>query len=113
MIDLAIVTDNVKYSNTLLIKLEEAAKEIGLNINNANTEYMTLNLDNKDKIKSLSGNEINKANDFKYLGSYISTTEKDLDIRLAKSWSALNSMNNKRKSNLKDKLKRIFFQRDN
>ena len=74
---------------------------------------MTLNLDNMDIIKSLSGNEINKVNDFKYLWSYISTTEKVLDIRLAKSWSALNSMNNKRKSNLKDKLKRIFFQRDN
>ena len=42
---------------------------------------MTLNLDNKDKIKSLSGNEINKVNDFKYLGSYISTTEKDLDSK--------------------------------
>ena len=40
--DLAIVTCNVKYSNTLLIKLEEAAKEIGLNINTAKT----LNLDN-------------------------------------------------------------------
>ena len=83
--DLAIVTDNVKDANTLLIKLEEATKEIGLNINTAKTEYMTLNLDNTDKIKSLSGNEINKVKDFKYLGSYISTTEKGLDIRLAKS----------------------------
>ena len=50
--DLAIVTDNVKDANTLLIKLEEAAKEIGLNISTAKTEYMTLNLDNSDKIKS-------------------------------------------------------------
>ena len=65
--------------------MEDAAKEIGLNINTAKTEYMTLNLDNTDKIKSLSGNEINKVKDFKYLGSYISTTEKGLDIRLAKS----------------------------
>ena len=44
-----------------------------------------------------------------YLGSYISSTEKDLDIRLAKSWSALNAMNKIWKSNLKDKLKRNFF----
>ena len=73
---------------------------------------MTLNIDNTDntnKIKSLNGNEINKVNDFKYLGSYISSTEKDLDIRLAKSWSALNAMNKIWKSNLKDKLKRNFF----
>ena len=110
--DLAVVTDNIKDANTLLNKLEEVSKEIGLNINTAKTEYMTLNIDNTDntnKIKSLNGNEINKVNDFKYLGSYISSTEKDLDIRLAKSWSALNAMNKIWKSNLKDKLKRNLF----
>ena len=91
--DLAVVTDNIKDANTLLNKLEEVSKEIGLNINTAKTEYMTLNIDNTDNTNSLNGNEINKVNDFKYLGSYISSTEKDLDIRLAKSWSALNAMN--------------------
>ena len=64
------LTDNIKDANTLLNKLEEVSKEIGLNINTAKTEYMTLNIDNTDntnKIKSLNGNEINKVNDFKYL----------------------------------------------
>ena len=36
--DLAVVTDNIKDANTLLNKLEEVSKEIGLNINTAKTD---------------------------------------------------------------------------
>ena len=37
------------------------------------------------KIKSLNSKDIKKVSDFKYLGSYIQSTEKDMNIRLAKS----------------------------
>ena len=45
----------------------------------------------------------------KYLGSYIGTTEQDVNIRIAKAWAAVNSMNNIWKSNLPNQLKKNFF----
>ena len=47
--------------------------------------------------------------DFKYLGSYIGSTKRDGNIRIAKAWAAQNNMNGIWKSNLTDKLKRNFF----
>ena len=41
--DIAITTNNVKEANILLNSLEKTAKEIGLHINVAKTEYMAYN----------------------------------------------------------------------
>ena len=42
---------------------------------------------------------------FIYLGSSVSSTEKDIDTRLTKAWTDINSL-----SDLTDKMKRSFFQ---
>ena len=47
---------------------------------------------------------------FPYLGSSVSSTEKDINTRLAKALTAINSLSVTRKSNLTDKMKRSFFQ---
>ena len=44
-------------------------------------------------IKSLNGKNIKEVSDFKYLVSYIQSTEKYINIRLAKGWAALNEIN--------------------
>ena len=49
------------------------------------TEYMNINHANTDNLKSSTGIQIKRVNDFKYLGSYVSSTEKYVKIRLAKS----------------------------
>ena len=54
------------------------------------TEFISINQGENEKIKSLNGKDIKKVSDFKYLGSYIQSTEKYMNIRLAKSWAALN-----------------------
>ena len=107
--DLAIVTDKTSESTILLHKIENTAKEIGLNINAGKTEFISINQGENEKIKSLNGKDIKKVSDFKYLGSYIQSTEKDMNIRLAKSWAALNKMNAIWKSRLPDRIKRNFF----
>ena len=43
-------------------------------------------------MKSKSGNRIKQVNKFKYLGSYIDSTERDMNISITKAWSTLNSM---------------------
>ena len=61
-------------------------------------------------MKSKSGNTIQQVNVFKYLGRYIDTTERDMNIRIAKVWSALNSMNVNWKSSLSRKLFRAVVE---
>ena len=46
---------------------------------------------------------------FKYIGSFIGSTLKDIDIRIAKAISELNSMHTILKSKMSDNLKRSFF----
>ena len=71
---------------------------------------MRLNPNSNDgNIKSKNGNIIKQVENFKYLGSYIRSTENDIEIRIAKVWSALNSIHTIWKSKMCDNLKRSFF----
>ena len=45
-----------------------------------------------------------------YLGSSVSSTEKDIDTRLTKAWTAIDRLSNIWKSDLTDKMKCSFFQ---
>ncbi len=47
---------------------------------------------------------------FTYLGSSVSSTEKDIDTRLTKVWTAIDKLSIIWKSDLTDKMKRSFFQ---
>ena len=47
---------------------------------------------------------------FTYLGSSVSSTKKDIDTRLTNAWTAIHRPSIIWKSELKDKMKRIFFQ---
>ena len=60
------------------------------------------------QMKSICGSIINEVEDFKYLGSYIRSTKKYVNIRIDKAWATLNSMNTIWKSKLSTHLKRQF-----
>ena len=47
---------------------------------------------------------------FPYLGSSVSSTEKDIDTRLTKAWKAIGRLSIIWKSDLTDKMKRSFFE---
>ena len=107
--DLAIISNNDKNAETMFNKIGKIAEKIGLKINTNKTEYMSINQDiNTRKIKSLKDQNIKVVEDFKYLGSYIGSTEHDVNILIAKAWAALNSMKTIWKSGLKEKLKKNF-----
>ena len=69
---------------------------------------MILNVDDDD-IRSMIGNLIKTVESFIYLGGEVSSAEKDLNIRIAKAWSALDKIQTIWKSSLSDNLKRQFF----
>ena len=47
---------------------------------------------------------------FTYLGSSVSSTETDINMRLAKAWTAIDKISVIWKSDLTNKMKRSFFQ---
>ena len=107
--DLAVLADILKDATFLLHSIERTAKEIGLYLNADKTEFICFNQDASERMKSLDGEKIKQGEDFKYLGSYIASTEHDVNIRLGKAWNALNELDKIWKSNLTDNLKRNFF----
>ena len=64
----------------------------------------------KGDISTLDGTSLKLVDKFTYLGSSVSSTEKDIDTRLTKAWSAIDRLSIIWKSNLADKMKRSFFQ---
>ena len=61
-------------------------------------------------IATLDGASLKLVNKFTYLGSSVSSTEKDIDTRLTKAWTAIDRLSIIWKSDLTDKMKRSFFQ---
>ena len=83
--DIAILANAPAQGETLLHSLERAAAGIGLHVNAHKTEYMCLN--KKGDISTLGVSSQKLVDKFTYLGSSVSSTEKDIDTRLAKAWT--------------------------
>ena len=61
-------------------------------------------------IYTLDGTSLKLVDKFTYLGSSVSSTEKDIDTRLTKAWTVIDRLSIIWKSDLTDKMKRSFFQ---
>ena len=106
--DIAILANTPNQAKTLLHSLEWAAAGIGLYVNAHKTEYMCYN--QTEDISTLDRTPLKLVDKFTYLGSSVASTEKDIDTRLTKAWTAINRLSIIWKSDLTDKMKRIFFQ---
>ena len=72
------------------------------------TEYMCYN--QTGDISTLDRTPLRLVDKSTYLGSSVESTEKDIDTRLTKAWTAINRLSIIWKSDLTDKMKRSFFQ---
>ena len=106
--DIAILANTPNQAETLLHSLERAAAGIGLYVNVHKTEYMCYN--QTGDISTLDGTPLKLVDKFTYQGNSVSLTEKDIDTRLTKAWTAINRLSIIWKSDLTDKMKRSFFQ---
>ena len=61
-------------------------------------------------VSALDGTPLKLVDKFTYQGSSVVSTEKDIDTRLTKAWTAINRLSIIWKSDLTDKMKRSFFQ---
>ena len=105
--DIAILANTPDQAETLLHSLERAVAGIGLHVNTHKTVYMCFN--QTGDISTLDGTSLKLVNRFTYLGSSVLSTEKDIDTRLTKAWTAIDKLSIIWKSELADKMKRSFF----
>ena len=105
--DLTLFADKIEDAQRLLHSLEAAAADIGLHVNASKTEYICYRQDGH--IVTMDDSQLKKVENFNYLGSNVGSTEKDIQIRIAKAWKALNGMTIVWKSSLPEYIKRNFF----
>ena len=106
--DIALLENTPNQAETLLHSLERTAAGIGLHVNAHKTEYMCFN--QAGHISTLDGTSLKLVDKFTYLGSSVSSTEKDTDTRLTKTWTAIDKLSVIWKSELTDEMKRSFFE---
>ena len=106
--DIAILANTPNQAETLLHSLEQAAAGISLHVNVHKTEYMRFN--QTGDISTLDRTSLKLVDMFTYLGSSVSSTEKDIDTRLTKAWTAIDKLSIIWKSNLTNKMKHSFLQ---
>ena len=66
-------------------------------------------LNHKGIVKNRNGNTLKQVDNFRYLGSEISSTAKDVSLRIGKAWIALNTLYKIWKSTANLRLKRNFL----
>ena len=103
----ALISKTPTLTETLLHSLERTAGGIGFHVNRDKTEYMCFN--QRGDISTLKSGRLKLVNKFNYIGSSVSSTEKDINRRLAKVWIAIDRLSVIRKSDLTDKIKRSFY----
>ena len=106
--DIAILANTPNQAETLQHSLERAAADIVLHVNAHKMKYMCYN--QTGDISTLDGTPLKQEDKFTYRGSSVSSTEKDIDTRLTKAWTAIDRLSIIWKSDLTDKMKRSFFQ---
>ena len=106
--DIAILANAPAQAETLLHSLERATAGIGLHVNAHKTEYMCFN--QTGDISTQGGSSLKLVDKFTNLGSSVTSTEKDIDTRLTKAWTAIDKLSVIWKSHMTDKTKRSFFQ---
>ena len=106
--DIALLANMPNQAKTLQHSLEQDTAGICLHVNAHKTEYMCYN--QTGDITTLDGASLKLVDKFTYLGSSVSSTEKDINTWLTKAWTAINRLSIIWKSNLTDKMKRSFFQ---
>ena len=106
--DIALLANAPTQAKTLLHSLEWAAAGISLHVNANKMEYMGFN--QTGHVSTLNDSSLKLVDKFTYLGSSVSSTETDIDTRVAKAWVALDRLSVTWMSDLTDKMKCSFFQ---
>ena len=106
--DIALLANAPTQAETLQHSLGQATAGIGHHVNTHKTEYKCFN--QTGNISTLNGSSLKLVNKFTYQGSSVSLTKTEINMWLAKAWTAIDWLLVIWKSDLTDKMKCSFFQ---
>ena len=108
--DIALLSEEIQKAQELLTRVENEAAKIDLCLNNEKTEVMVYNILTPSPLKIIGGNAIKIVENFKYLGSWMRSSEQDIKVRKALTWDACHKLNRVWSSPLKRNIKvRLFL----
>ena len=105
--DIALLANTPAQAGSLLQSLERAAAGIGLHVNADKTEFTCFN--QRGDISTLNGSSLKLVDKFTYQRRSVSSTKTDINVRLAKAWTANDRLSVIWESGLIDKINRSFF----
>ena len=92
--DIALLSDEINQAQELLLRVEKECNKVVLGINAKKTKGLFYNIANPTPLHTADGTELESVDKFKYLSSWVESSEKDVNIRKALAWKALNGMAN-------------------
>ena len=104
--DIALLANLAAQAESLRHSLERAAGGMGLHLYADKTEYMCFN--QRGDIPTLKSGHLKLMDKFTYLGGSVSSTESEINTRLAKAKPAIDRQSVIWKSDMSDKLKQFF-----
>ena len=108
--DLAILVEEIEQAQQALTALENEAGKVGLVCNAKKTELQSFNQTGPVIVKTKSGKIIKQVENFKYLGAWTQSSDKDIKVRKALAWSACNKLDKIWMSNISRGIKiRLFI----
>jgi hypothetical protein len=93
--DIAELENDNEQAQKQLDELHHHASTVGLEINDQKTEQMRQNIPDSCEPPPplhIDGQPIKIVDEFKYLGSYVGDTERDVNNRIALAWAAFNKL---------------------
>ena len=105
--NIALLANTPAQAETQLHSLERAAGGIDLHVNSDKTEYICFN--QRGDISTLNDSSLKLVDKFIYIGSSVSSTETDMNARLAKARTVIDRLSVIWKLDLTDKIKCSFF----
>ena len=101
--------DEVQEAQELLSRVESECKKVGLGLNGPKIKCLAYNIENPAHLRTRDDTKLEFKDDFKYLGSWVDSTKKDISVRKALAWRALNGMNKIWRSGMSRDLKKFFL----
>ena len=90
--DISLISDEIKQAQELLLSVEDECWKVGLGLNGPKTKFLAYNIEVKQPLHTKDGTILEQKDDFQYLGSWVDSSDKDIEVRKAKAWRALNDM---------------------
>ena len=107
--DMALASDSVEELGVLFREIEEVSATVGLLVNRDKTQFLVENIPQPEPLLNIAGESIEEVQDFKYLGSWIRSSEKEVNVRKAKAWAACHKLKRIWKTDMCEKLKARLF----